>query len=141
MQFRNFNSHLSWCSRSTSLKICPKTPLTNKNPKKSKNWNFFDDVIIFKPKTKLWRHQKNSNFLMTSSFLSQKRNFAKKCWRHQNFPIFLNFQLYLINMQLWWKFELDWIKTQGDIAIFRLVTSLILLIFNILNNLCILMTS
>ena len=61
--------------------------------------------------------------LHPSKFVSLKRNFAKKCWHHQNFPIVLHFQIHFINMQLLWKFELDCMKTQGDIAIFRSMTS------------------
>ena len=66
MQFRNFNWDFFRCFCPTSLKICPKKHFTHKILKMKKNWKF----------------------LMTSSFFSQKRNFAKKCWRHQNFHFF-----------------------------------------------------
>ena len=46
-----------------------------------------------------------------------------------------------VNMQLWSKFELNWIRTQGDMAILSFVTSLILLSVDFFNNLCDLMTS
>ena len=71
----------------------------------------------------IWQNQKIWKFLMTSSFLGQKRNFAKKCWRHHFFQKFSNFPILCLKMQLWWKFELERITKQGDISIFSFVTS------------------